>query len=121
MAIAIFALGAGVCAAQPSGAAKTDAKASAAESAKAAAKSAVKQGPTGSNLESLRKQISAQRDTMVANHDALAKQLKDATEADKKAIKERMEAQMKQFEARQAALHKEIRDEQRRLRTQGGR
>ena len=45
---------------------------------------------------------------------SVARRLKEATEAEKKAIKEKMDAQIKAFEAQQSLLHKQIRDEQRR-------
>lgn len=54
-----------------------------------------------------------QRDRMIAEHDALARQLKDATEEKRKEIFEKMSEQKKAFEAAQSALHKRIREEQR--------
>lgn len=54
-----------------------------------------------------------QRDRMIAEHDALARQLKDATEEKRKEIYERMSEQKKAFEAAQSSLHKRIREEQR--------
>jgi hypothetical protein len=54
-----------------------------------------------------------QRDRMIAEHDALARQLKDATEEKRKEIYEKMSEQKKAFEAAQSALHKRIREEQR--------
>ena len=53
---------------------------------------------------------------MIAEYEALAKQLKDATEAQKKVILEKMQERKKAFEEAQNALHKQIRDEQRRQR-----
>lgn len=54
-----------------------------------------------------------QRDRMIAEHDALARQLKDATEEKRREIYEKMSEQKKAFEAAQSALHKRIREEQR--------
>ena len=134
LASAIFALGAGLSVAQPAdkGAAKTPApaqKAPASTADKAAAdarakvgevKESAKKGPGGASLQDLVKELKTRRDVMIADHDALAKKLKEATDEEKKAIKEKMEAQMKAFEAQQTALHKQIRDEQRRQRQSSG-
>jgi len=87
-----------------------------AKAAAAAAKDGTKKGPGSTSLQDLMRQLQQNREAMIANHDELAKKLRDATEEEKKAIKERMESQMKQFEAQQGALHKQIRDEQRRQR-----
>ncbi len=111
LTLAILALGASVCAAQGA-----DAK-----SAAAAAKSEASKAKAGVSIDSLRKQLNEQRDNLVAEHEALAKQLKDATDAQKKDIKAKMEARMKEFNERQANLHKLLRDEQRRQRSDGGR
>ena len=54
-----------------------------------------------------------QRDRMIADHDALARQLKDATDDKRREIYEKMSEQKKAFEAAQSALHKRIREEQR--------
>ncbi len=54
-----------------------------------------------------------QRDRMIAEHDALARQLRDATEEKRREIYEKMSEQKKAFEAAQSALHKRIREEQR--------
>lgn len=110
---AILAFGASVGVAQGTAG---DAKAAAA----AAAKDSAKKGPGGTSLQDLMRQLQQNREAMIANHDELAKKLRDATEEEKKAIKERMESQMKQFEAQQGALHKQIRDEQRRQRQNAG-
>ena len=83
----------------------------------AAAKEKAKSGPAnGSDIQKLVQQLSVQRDSMISEHEALAKQLKDATEAQRKAILEKMAAQKKAFEEATTALHKQIRDEQRRQR-----
>lgn len=110
LALAIFALGAGMCTAQGA-----DAK-----SAAAAAKSEASKAKSGTNLESLRKQYSDLREAIVADTEALAKQYKDATAAEKEKIKARIEARKKEFDQQQAALHKQLRDEVRRQRTEGG-
>ncbi len=67
-------------------------------------------------MQALIKELNQRRELLIADHDALAKRLKEATEEEKKAIKEKMEAHMKAFETQQKALHKQIRDEQRRQR-----
>ena len=64
-------------------------------------------------LQKLVEQSNLQRDRMIAEHDALARQLKDATEEKRREIYEKMNEQKKAFEAAQSALHKRIRDEQR--------
>ena len=65
------------------------------------------------DLQKLVEQSNQQRDRMIAEHDALARQLKDATEEKRREIYEKMNEQKKAFEAAQSALHKRIRDEQR--------
>jgi len=98
LAFALCALSAGAYAAD-----------SAAEKARSAAASAP-------DLQRLVQQLGAQRDSMISEHEALAKQLKDATDVQKKAILEKMADQKKAFEEATSALHKQIRDEQRRQR-----
>lgn len=105
VSVAVFAAGCGVALAQSTG--TTGAAAAARDSAKKAA---------GSELEKLVEQVSAQREKMIADHDALARQLKVATDDKRNAILEQMREQKKAFEAAQSALHKQIRDEQRKLR-----
>ncbi len=68
------------------------------------------------DLAKAKEQANAQRDKMIAEYEALAKQLKDATEEQKKAILAKMEERKKAFEEAQSALHRQIRDEQRRQR-----
>ena len=68
------------------------------------------------SLQRLMEQASSQRERMIAEHEALAKQLREATEEQRRAILEKMQEQKKAFEAAQSALHKQIRDEQRRQR-----
>jgi hypothetical protein len=63
-----------------------------------------------------KEEANAQRDRMISEYEALAKQLKDSTEAQKKVILERMQDRKKAFEEAQNLLHKQIRDEQRRQR-----
>ena len=64
-------------------------------------------------LQKLVDQSNQQRDRMIAEHEALARQLKDATEEKRREIFEKMSEQKKAFEAAQSALHKRIREEQR--------
>jgi hypothetical protein len=77
---------------------------------------AAKAKPAGADLQRLVQQLGQQRDSMIAEHEVLARQLKDATEAQRKAILEKMAEQKKAFEEATAALHRQIRDEQRRQR-----
>ena len=69
-----------------------------------------------SDIRKLYDEISKQRDVMIADFEVLAKQMKDATEEQKKQIKEKMESQKKAFEEATNALHKQIREEQRKQR-----
>jgi hypothetical protein len=116
LAIAFFAMGATVVTAQASeGGKPVDVKATAAAKEKAK-KSAASTG----DLKKLIDQLSAQRDTLIADHEALVKQLKDATEEKKKEIIDKIEAQKKSFEEVTNALHKQIRDEQRKQRAGAG-
>lgn len=62
-------------------------------------------------------EVSKQRDQFISEYEALARQLKAATEEQKQQIREKMESQKKQFEDATNALHKAIRDEQRKLRS----
>lgn len=103
--VAVIAIGAGVWAVPGAGAA------SAADAA---------QKPAASDMQKLMSQINSQREKMIADHEALAKQLKDATDEQRKAILAKMYEQKKEFEAAQSALHKQIRDEQRRQRQSAG-
>jgi hypothetical protein len=75
-----------------------------------------KPAPAGADLQKLVQQLGQQRDSMIADHEALAKQLKDASDTQRKAILEKMAEQKKAFEEATAALHRQIRDEQRRQR-----
>ena len=70
----------------------------------------------GGDLQKLVQQLGQQRDSMIAEHESLAKQLKDASDTQRKAILEKMAEQKKAFEEATAALHRQIRDEQRRQR-----
>ena len=98
LAVALCAMSAAAWAAEP-----------AAEKGKSAAVAAA-------DIQKLVQQLGAQRDSMINEHEALAKQLKDATDAQKKGILEKMAEQKKAFEEATSALHKQIRDEQRRQR-----
>ena len=115
IAVALLALGAGVGAIRGADTAKVaDSKGTvAAVKDKDRAK---KGGTSASDIRKLHEELSKQRDIMIADFDALAKQMKDATEEQKKQIKEKMEAQKKAFEVVTNALHKQIREEQRKER-----
>ena len=83
----------------------------------AAAKEKSRKGPMSpAEIRKLFEELSKQRDVMIADYEALAKQMRTATEEQKKQIREKMEAQKKAFEEATNALHKQIRDEQRKQR-----
>jgi hypothetical protein len=103
LAIAIFAMGASMAAAQGTTAAP-------AKPAANTAKDAVKSKP------SVLDQLGAKRDALISEHEALQKQLKDATEAQKKAILEKMEEKKRAFEETARALQKQYQDERRKQR-----
>ena len=89
--------------------------------AKSAAKEKSREGTlTAAEIQKLVEQVNAQREKMIADHDALARQLKVATDENRKAILDQMHEQKKAFEEAQSELHKQIRDEQRRLRQSAG-
>ena len=124
--LALFALSTAV------GAEGTDAKGSAETKApadsKAAAASKVTDAKTAALKEKARKatsvaefkklieEMSKERDLLIKDFEDLTKQMKDATEEQKKEIREKLEAQKKHFEEVTSALHKQIRDEQRKQR-----
>ena len=113
IAVALFALSVVANAAQAAATGKSNGKAAAA----AAAKEKAKNGRiSAADIRKLYEEASKRRDVMIADFDVLAKQMKDATEEQKKEIKEKMEAQKKAFEEVTSALHKRIRDEQRKQR-----
>lgn len=106
-ALALFAMAGSVAVAQPT-------KPTAAESA-AAAKQRAK-----TDVDSAKQKALVQRDSILAEYESLARQLKDASAEQRKQILERIEQQKKAFEEAQSALHKQIRDEQRRQRQSAG-
>ena len=74
-------------------------------------------GATGvAEMQRLLAQVKSQRDQMISAHESLARELREASEEQRKAILERMQEQKREFEAAQSALHKQIREEQRRQR-----
>ena len=83
--------------------------------AAAAAKERAKKA-SPAELRKLYEEINKERDLMIAEFDALAKQMKNATEEKKKEIREKLEAQSKKFEEVTNSLLKLIRDEQRKQR-----
>jgi NAD(P)H-flavin reductase len=115
LAVAVVALGAGVGAIRGADAAKAADQKSAVAPVKDKDR-AKKGGTSGSDIRKLHEELSKERDIMIADFDALMKQMKDATEEQKKQIKEKMEAQKKAFEVVTNALHKRIREEQRKER-----
>jgi Skp family chaperone for outer membrane proteins len=120
LAVALVALSVAVSAAQAAGAAKSEGRKAAAASAAAAAREKAKGGMSAADIRKLYQEVRKQRDVMIADFDALAKQMKDATEDQKTQIREKMEAQKKAFEEVTSALHKQIRDEQRKQRQNAG-
>ena len=109
LAAALFALGAAV------GAVSGAEAVSAAEAKVLAAKERARKA-SPAELRKLYEEVSKQRDAMIADFDALTKQMKDASEEKKKEIREKLEAQSKKFEEVTNALMKQIRDEQRKQR-----
>lgn len=83
----------------------------AAESASSAAKGSAK-----SEVTKAKEQAEATRNEKIKEYEALAKQLRDATEEQRKVILEKMQERKKAFEEAQNALHQQIRDEQRQQR-----
>lgn len=112
LAAALFAVGVALCGAQTPSA--SEAKAAATTAAKEKAKA------SAPSLAELQKKIKDQRDTMIADHDAFVKQLKDATEAQKKEILEKMAAQKRSFEEANKTLHRQMQEELRRVREKAG-
>ena len=99
--------------------AKEGAKPADAKSAAAAAKEKARKGAASpADLQKLLDEAGKQRDTLIADYEGVMKQLKDATDEQKKALKERMEEQKKTFDEAMIALHKQIRDEARKQRAQ---
>lgn len=98
--------------------AESTASVDAKKSAAAAAKERAKKSPA--ELKKLLEEVSKERDVMIAEFDALAKQMKDASEEKKKEIREKLEAQSRKFEEVSNALLKLIRDEQRKQRQNAG-
>jgi elongation factor P--beta-lysine ligase len=96
---ALLAVACGVGAAE-SGVAKDAAKVITSDSRKA-------------NIEQIKK---ATTDKMVAEHEALAKQLKDSTEAQRKEIIAKMAELKKNFEETLNAMHKQLREDERKRR-----
>lgn len=104
---ALFALGMGVRAAESNTAPAKSAPAASSAAARDKAKT---------DATKAKDEANAQRDRLIREYESLAKDLKDATEEQKKAILEKMKERKKEFEAAQSALHKQMRDEQRRQR-----
>jgi hypothetical protein len=113
LALAFLAIGVALGTAQMANASESKASGEAAASAKERAR---KGALSVSDIKKLYDDISKQRDVMIADFEVLAKQMKDATEEQKKQIKEKMESQKKAFEEATNALHKQIREEQRKQR-----
>jgi len=116
LALSLFAMGSGVCVAQSKSVPVKSVEAGKTAEKKAATAKDSAKSTAGSDAKKLVDQLNARRDSMITDHEALAKQLKDATEEQRKAILEKMQQQKKAFEEAQSALHKQIRDENRRQR-----
>ncbi|MBL9211687.1 MAG: hypothetical protein JNL92_14540 [Opitutaceae bacterium] len=87
-----------------------------AESSTAARERAKKGATTAADLKKLLDEAGKQRDALIADYEALRKELVAATEEQKQAIRQKMEERKKAFEEMTIALHKQIRDEQRKQR-----
>jgi gas vesicle protein len=121
LALALVALGVSLgTTATALAASESKATGAAAASAAAVKEKARKGAMSVSDIKKLYDEISKQRDVMIADFEVLAKQMKDATEEQKKQIKEKMESQKKAFEEATNALHKQIREEQRKQRQNAG-
>jgi len=105
LALAIFALSAGLCAAET--ATKDSGKPTTAKPSAT---------PPASDVQKLTEQFSQQRDAMLAQRQALLDQLKNATEKQRETIIKQLEAQQKDFENAQRALYKQLRDDLRKER-----
>lgn len=108
--IALCAMAVGVAGAQEKSASAEAKKAPAADKANAA------KGQTKEGIERAKAQANEQRDKFLKEFETLQKQLKTATEAQRKEIMERIKAQRSEFERANSELQKQIRDEQRRQR-----
>ena len=89
------------------------AEATAVSAEKASAKAAA---PAPADVQKLIEQFNAQRDSVIADRQALLNQLKNATADQRKAILEKLQAQQKDLVEAQRALGKQIRDDLRNLR-----
>jgi Skp family chaperone for outer membrane proteins len=107
-AIALLAMSSAVVSAQRNSAA--------AEKGKSATPAVTAREKAKTEADAAKQKAHEQRDAMLAEYEALARQLKDATAEQRKQILDRIEQQKKAFEQAQSALHKQIRDEQRRQR-----
>lgn len=87
-----------------------------AEGASAAREKAKKGATTAAELKKLLDEAGKQRDALIADYEALRKELVAATDEQKQAIRQKMEERKKAFEEMTIALHKQIRDEQRKQR-----
>jgi hypothetical protein len=112
LAFALGALAGSVFAAET----KSPPPAAAKETARKEAE-ARKEADAKSSQQSVMKEFKEQADRFNKDHDELAKQLKTATEDQRKAIIEKMAERKKEFDAKLNALHKQMRDDQRKERT----
>lgn len=87
-----------------------------AESSSTAREKAKKGATTAADLKKLLDEAGKQRDSLIADYEALRKELVAATDEQKQAIRQKMEERKKAFEEMTIALHKQIRDEQRKQR-----
>lgn len=71
---------------------------------------------TAADLRKLIDEAGKQRDQLIADFEALRKQLAEATGEQQQALREKIEERKKAFEEMTIALHKQIRDEQRKQR-----
>jgi hypothetical protein len=69
----------------------------------------------GADMQKLKDQFSARRESLLADRQALLNLLKNATADQKKAIMEKVEAKQKELLDQQRALGRQIRDELRKM------
>ena len=113
-AVTLLACGLAVSVAEAAEGKGADTKAAA--GAATAREKARKGAMSPAEIRKLFEEASKQRDLMLAEFEVLAKQMKDATEEQKKQIREKLEAQKRAFEQVTSALNKQIREEQRKQR-----
>jgi arsenate reductase-like glutaredoxin family protein len=116
MAFALIALG---CSAGLESALAAADETAAKETAASVAKEKAKK-TTAAELQKALEQLNAQRDSVIAEHAELVRQLKDADDAQRKTILEKMEAQKKALQEAMNAVQSRVIDERRKQRAEAG-